>query len=146
MSDESQEPALPYTPSNTGRRSRAGYLGFDGVSFNELWPLFTGVAASAALSLALFVGREWEPLGWEARTALALAPAAAGYAYLRFLVSGKPPHYKGDLWTNAAGLAPEWPSRHPVLCVLPRIRCDGSSACGPARAADEVHPRSRGRR
>lgn len=145
MPDEGHEPSLPYTPSNTARRSGAAYLGFDGVGFNELWPLFAGIAASAALSLAFFVGRQGESLGWEARSALALAPAAAGYGYLRYLVSGRPPHFKSDLWANAAGLTLEWPSGRAAPGVLPRIRVDGSSACGPARAADGAHPRSRRR-
>jgi hypothetical protein len=146
MADPEQEPALPYTPSNTARRSGAGYLGLEGVAFNDLWPLFAGVAATAALALAFFVGRQGESLGWEARTAMALAPSAGGYGYLRFLVSGRPPHYKSDLWAGAAGLRLRVPQSRSFLCSLPRIRVDGSSWNGPYRPADEVHPRARGPR
>ena len=55
MEPDSEEPVLPYTPSNSGRRARVGYLGFDGVGFNGLWPLFAGLVLSIALALKFFV-------------------------------------------------------------------------------------------
>jgi hypothetical protein len=92
---------LPYTPSNTGRRARVGYLGFDGVGFNGLWPLFAGLVdqhracARSSSSATAAAGH------WLART---LVPPrcrfAAGFGYLRFLVEGRPPHFKGDLWAT----------------------------------------------
>jgi hypothetical protein len=134
MAPDSDEPLLPYTPSNTGRRARVGYLGFDGVGFNDLWPLFAGLVASIGLGLRFFVGESAGP-HWLLRTLEAAAPLAAGFAYLRLLVVGKPPHFKGDLWVTALALRLDFtdpPLR--LLPILPRIVADGSAACGPERA------------
>jgi len=141
MEFDSPEPVLPYTPSNTGRRARVGYLGFDGVGFNDLWPLFAGLILSIGLALKFFVaGRAGAH--WPERTLLASLPFAAGFCYLRFLVVGRPPHFKGDLWAGALGLTIDFtdPPRA-GLGLLPRIFIDGSAASGPGRAADLRHPR-----
>jgi hypothetical protein len=140
MSVEPGEPVLPYTPSNTGRRARVGYLGFDGIGFNDLWPLFAGIAGSLALGLKFFVGGTGGG-GWILRTAAASAPFLAGFGYLRLLVMGRPPHFRGDLWATALGLRLDF-ARPPLgfLPLLPRVRIDGSAACGPGRAADLRHP------
>lgn len=141
MTYESEEPSLPYTPSNTGRRARVGYLGFDGVGFNELWPLFAGLVLSIALSLEYFVGGGGQGMHWLTRTAVAAVPLAAGFGYLRLLVVGRPPHYKGDLWATVLNLRldftdPPWGP----LPILPRVVLDASAAAGPGRAGDLRHP------
>src|SRR5580704_14234902 len=100
MTQDPEEPVLPYTPSNTGRSARVGYLGFDGVGFNDLWPLFAGLILSIGLSLKFFVGDGLSGGHWLPRTLIALAPFAAGFGYLRFLVVGRPPHFKADLWST----------------------------------------------
>jgi hypothetical protein len=139
-SPETEETALPYSPSNTGRAARVGYLGFDGVGFNDLWPLFGGLVASIGLALKFFIA-EGAGAHWLLRTVAAALPFAAGFAYLRFLVAGRPPHFKGDLWASLLGLQVDFtdPPR-PALPLLPRIRVDTSAASGPARAADLRHP------
>lgn len=144
MAAETDEPTLPYTPSNTGRRSRVGYLGFDGLGFNDLWPLFAGLVCTIALALKFFVADAPGGRGWIERTVIALAPFAAGFGYLRLLVAGRPPHFKGDLWATVLGLRLDFTSP-PLRAfpLLPRVRVDGTAACGPARAADAVHPRRR---
>jgi hypothetical protein len=140
MPTDPEEPMLPYTPSNTGRRARVGYLGFDGVAFNDLWPLFTGLVLSIALALKFFIG---DPAGghWLERTVSAALPFAAGFGYLRFLVVGRPPHFKGDLWASAHGLRLDFtdPPRF-GLSILPRVLVDSTAASGPGRAADLRHP------
>jgi hypothetical protein len=138
---EAEEPALPYTPSNTGRRARVGYLGFDGVGFNALWPLFAGLVASIALALDLFLGDGAAEGHWPSRTVVAALPFVAGFAYLRFLVAGRPPHFKGDLWATVLGLRLDL-SDPPLrfLPVWPRIAVRAAAATGPERAADLRHP------
>ncbi len=131
---------LPYTPSNTGRRARVGYLGLDGVGFNDLWPLFAGLMLSVALALKFFVA-ERPGVHWPGLTLLAGLPFAAGFGYLRFLVVGRPPHFKGDLWASALALTIDF--THPGrlgMGVLPRVCVDTSAASGPGRAADLRHP------
>jgi len=135
-----EEPALPYTPSNTGRSARVGYLGFDGVGFNALWPLFAGLIASIALALHLFLGDGAAAGHWPAKTAVAALPSVAGFTYLRFFVAGRPPHFKGDLWATVLGLRLDFtdpPLRR--LPVVPRIVA-APGATGPGRAADLRHP------
>jgi hypothetical protein len=145
MTPDPAEPVLPYTPSHTGRRARVGYLGFDGVGFNDLWPLFAGLALSVGLGIDFFVAGGGPAGGWLARTLLAGAPFAVGFGYLRLLVVGRPPHFKGDLWAAVLDVRldftdPPWP-----LCPLvPRVVAAGA-ARGPARAADLAHPRARAR-
>ncbi len=148
MSTDPEEPALPYTPSNTGRRARVGYLGFDGVGFNALWPLFVGLILSIALALSFFMG-EGGAAGshWLAKTALAALPFASGFGYLRFLVAGRPPHFKGDLWATALDVRLDFtdPPRR-GLPVWPRFAINAAAASGPGRAADLEHPmRANGR-
>ncbi|HEY4988271.1 MAG TPA: hypothetical protein VII09_00610 [Opitutaceae bacterium] len=149
MQPDAQEPVLPYTPSNTGRKARVGYLGFDGVGFNDLWPLFAGLVLSIALALRFFLGEGADGRQWLAKTLLALLPFGLGFGYLRVLVVGRPPHFKGDLWAIALGftLDPSDPA-FPFLPFLPRARFDTAAAAGPARAANLLHPlsalRSRG--
>jgi hypothetical protein len=140
MEADPEEPVLPYTPSNTGRRSRVGYLGFDGVGFNDLWPVFAGLVLSIALALRFFVA-ERSGAHWPGRTILACLPFATGFCYLRFLVVGRPPHFKGDLWAGALGLTMDFtgPPRS-GLRLLPRIFIDPAAASGPGRAADLRHP------
>jgi len=140
---EAEECALPYTPSNTGRKARVGYLGFDGVGFNALWPLFAGLVGSFALALHLFLGDGAGSGGWLARTAVSALPFGAGFSYLRFLVAGRPPHYKGDLWATALALRIDF-TDPPVrrIPIWPRVRIDAAAATGPGRAADLRHPRS----
>jgi hypothetical protein len=141
MPADSEEPVLPYTPSNTGRRARVGYLGFDGVGFNELWPVFAGLILSIALALKFFIGDGGDAGHWLARTLVAVLPFAAGFGYLRFLVVGRPPHFKGDLWASALGVRLDFtdPARF-GLSVWPRIFIDATAASGPGRAADQRHP------
>ncbi len=144
MDVDPQEPALPYTPSNTGRRARVGYLGFDGVGFDELWPLFAGLVLSLALALKLFLGADAGGGRWLQRTLIALLPFAAGFGYLRLLVQGRPPHFKGDLWATALRVRFDFtdpPLR--ALPVWPRVFIDAADAAGPARSADLRHPMSR---
>jgi hypothetical protein len=141
METEQAEPLLPYTPSNTGRKARVGYLGFDGVGFNELWPVFAGLMLSIALALKLFLGEDADGRHWLAKTIFAALPFAAGFAYLRFLVAGRPPHFKGDLWVTALNLRLDFtdpPLR--AMPVLPGIFVDSTAAAGPGRAADLRHP------
>jgi len=140
-STDAGEPALPYTPSNTGRRARVGYLGFEGVGFNALWPLFAGLIASIALALDFFLGDGAAAGHWPAKTAVALLPFAAGFAYLRFLVAGRPPHFKGDLLETALGLRLDLadpPLRWLPIC--PRVLVRAAAATGPGRAGDLRHP------
>jgi hypothetical protein len=136
LTSEPVEPMLPYTPSNTGRRARVGYLGFDGVGFNDLWPLFAGLVASIGLGLKFFVG-ESAGTHWLLRTFEAAFPMACGFAYLQLLVVGRPPHFKGDLWVTVLGLRldftdPPWRA----VPFLPRFVIDAAAACGPERAGD----------
>lgn len=141
MDTEPEEPVLPYTPSNTGRRARVGYLGFDGVGFDDLWPLFLGLILSIALALRFFLGEGADGTHWLAKTMGAALPFAAGFGYLRFAVQGRPPHFKGDLWATLLSLRVDFtdpPFRG--FPVLPRIFVDGSATAGPARAADVRHP------
>jgi hypothetical protein len=140
MQSVEEEPSLPYTPSNTGRRARVGYLGFDGVGFNDLWPLFAGLLASIALSLKFFVGGAAGG-GWLSRTVIASLPFGAGFGYLRILVVGRPPHFKGDLWATALGLSVDF-TDPPLggLPILPRVSFKSAADRGPARAADLRHP------
>jgi hypothetical protein len=143
MAAEPEEVILPYTPSHTGRRARVGYLGFDGVGFNDLWPLFAGLVVSLGLGLDYFVGGDGAGHGWIGRTLLAAAPAAAGFLYLRLLVVGRPPHFKGDLCATALGLRLDFtdpPFR--ALPLVPRVVA-AAAASGPERAAALVHPRRR---
>jgi hypothetical protein len=141
MTQAEDEPSLPYTPSNTGRRARVGYLGFDGVGFNDLWPLFAGVLLTIGLALSFFIGDGMSGSGWLARTLVAGLPFAAGFAYLRLLVVGRPPHFKGDLWATVLDLRldftdPPWGP----LPIWPRLVLNATAASGPGRAADLRHP------
>ena len=132
---------LPYTPSNTGRKARVGYLGFDGVGFNDLWPLFAGLVASIALALKFFIGDGADGSHWVAKTVAAALPFAAGFGYLRLFVVGRPPHFKGDLWVTALGLRLDFtdpPLR--AFPIWPRVVLDATAASGPGRAADLRHP------
>jgi hypothetical protein len=141
MDTDPEEPMLPYTPSNTGRRARVGYLGFDGVSFDELWPLFAGLILSIAIALRFFLGSGADGSRWLAKTLIAAIPFAAGFGYLRFMVEGRPPHFKGDLWENARRLRLDFtdpPLRH--LPVVPRVISDPAADSGPARAGALLHP------
>jgi hypothetical protein len=143
MPSEPEEPALPYTPSNTGRRARVGYLGLDGVGFNDLWPLFAGLILGIALALKFFVGDGADAGRWFPRTVLALAPVAAGFGYLRLLVVGRPPHFKADLWTTALDLRLDFTDPpFAAFPVLPRLVLDATAARGPERSADLLHPRA----
>jgi hypothetical protein len=144
MDADPQEPALPYTPTNTGRRARVGYLGFEGIGFDGLWPLFCGLIASIGLGLRFFVGAQSAASHWPSKTALAALPLCAGYGYLRFLVQGRPPHFKGDLLHAALQLRLDFadpPLR--ALPILPRIV---AAAEAPRRAADHAHPKRERRR
>jgi len=141
MQPDAEEPALPYTPSNTGRRARVGYLGFDGVGFNDLWPLFSGLVASIALALKFFIGDGAVGSRWLAKTVIAALPFAAGFAYLRLFVVGRPPHFKGDLWATALDLRLDFtdpPFR--AVPIWPRVFIDATAASGPGRAAELRHP------
>jgi hypothetical protein len=140
MPPEPDEPVLPYTPSNTARRARVGYLGFDGVGFNDLWPLFAGLVLSIVLALKFFVA-DRAGVHWLARTLEAALPFAAGFGYLRFLVVGRPPHFKADLWESALCVRLDF-TDPPCswLGIVPRIFVDSAAVSGPARAADLPHP------
>lgn len=141
MDAESEEPLLPYTPSNVGRKARLGYLGFDGVGFNELWPLFTGLILSIALALRFFLAEGMDGRHWLAKTLVAAIPFGAGFGYLRFLVVGRPPHFKGDLWATALCIRLEFtdPALR-ALPILPRVVIDAAAVSGPGRPADLRHP------
>jgi hypothetical protein len=141
MPTDPEEPVLPYTPSNTGRRARVGYLGFEGVGFNALWPLFAGLILSVGLALRFFLGDGGAGSHWLARTVVAALPLATGFGYLRFLVAGRPPHFKGDLWATALGLRLDF-TDPPRCClqILPRVVINTAAASGPGRAADLPHP------
>jgi hypothetical protein len=141
MHPEGEEPTLPYTPSNTGRRARVGYLGFDGVGFNDLWPVFAGLILSIALALKFFIGGGADGSRWLARTVIAVLPFAMGFCYLRLFVVGRPPHFKGDLWATALGIRLDFtdpPLR--AIPIWPRVVIDATAASGPGRAADLRHP------
>jgi len=144
MEADQHEPALPYTATNTGRRARVGYLGFDGIGFEALWPLFAGLVLTIGLGLRFFVGAESATGNWPAKTVIALLPFCAGYCYLRFLVQGRPPHFKGDLLEAAIGARLDF-SDPPYRAVplLPRVV---AREAGPARAADQSHPMEEARR
>jgi hypothetical protein len=142
MSEEVDEPMLPYTASHTGRRARVGYLGLTGIGFNGLWPLFVGLVASLALGLHAFLGAGAGTGHWFGKTLLAAVPALAGFAYLRFLVAGRPPHFKGDLWAAALGLGLDFSDPPiPQFPILPGLSRDPAVNAGPARAGDLRHPR-----
>ena len=116
-----------------------GYLGFEGVGFNGLWPLFAGLVASIILAFRFFIGGG--RVHWLAGTLIAAAPISAGFAYLKLLVVGRPPHFKGDLWTTALDLRLDFTDPpFPVLPLVPRVYVDATAAGGPGRAADLVHP------
>jgi hypothetical protein len=141
MQPDTEEPPLPYTPSNTGRKARVGYLGFDGVGFNDLWPLFSGLVASIALALKFFIGDGADGSLWVAKTVTAALPFAVGFVYLRLFVVGRPPHFKGDLWATALGIRLDFtdpPLR--AVPIWPRFVIDATAATGPGRAADLRHP------
>jgi len=141
MLTEADEPMLPYTPSNTGRRARVGYLGLDGVGFNDLWPLFLGVVISIAAALKLFIGDGSGGGHWLVKTVKAILPALVGFGYLRLLVMGRPPHFKGDLCATLLSLRLDFtdpPLR--IFPLVPRLWIDGAAAAGPARPADQRHP------
>jgi hypothetical protein len=141
MHPDPEEPALPYTPSNTGRKARVGYLGFDGVGFNDLWPLFAGLVLSIVLALRSFLGEGADGSHWLAKTIVALVPFVVGFGYLRFLVVGRPPHFKGDLWATSAGLRMDFTDpRWRLFPLWPRVVLDASAATGPARPADHRNP------
>jgi len=140
------EPILPYSPSHTGRRSPVGYLGFTGVGFNDLWPLAVGVIASLALAIAFFLGGRWPEGSWQGKTFAAALPAALGFGYLRGLVVGRPPHFKGDLWIAVRALRCDFVD--PPLAglpVWPRLWADLAETGGPERARDERPPLARRR-
>jgi hypothetical protein len=120
-----------------------GYLGFDGVGFNDLWPLFAGLVLSIALALKFFIGDGSAGGRWIERTLLAALPLALGIAYLRLLVVGRPPHFKGDLWATVLDLRLDFtdPPRR-ALPILPRLVVNATADCGPGRAADLRHPLS----
>ncbi len=141
MKPDSEEPILPYTPSNTGRRSRVGYLGLEGVGFNDLWPLFVGLILTVALALKFFVGEGAGGGHWLTKTVAALLPAAIGFGYLRLLVMGRPPHFKGDLWDSLRTLRFDFEDP-PVgsLPLVPRLVFDDRGSRGPSRAASRMHP------
>lgn len=118
-----------------------GYLGFDGVGFNDLWPLFSGLVASIALALKFFIGDGMDGSRWVVKTAVAVLPFAAGFAYLRLFVVGRPPHFKGDLWVTALGVRLDFtdpPLR--AVPIWPRFVLYATAASGPERAADLRHP------
>jgi hypothetical protein len=142
MATETDEPSLPYTPSNTGRRARVGYLGFEGVGFNDLWPLFAGIILTIALALKFFIGDGVDSGHWLTRTIVALVPGATGFAYLRLLVVGRPPHFKEDLWLTALDLRLDFTDPlFRIFPIGPRIVFNVTAACGPERAAGLPHPR-----
>jgi hypothetical protein len=118
-----------------------GYLGFEGVSFNDLWPLFLGIVASTLLALRFFVAGTGG--GWLASTAIAAAPAALGFAYLRCVVVGRPPHFKGDLLETALCVRIGLRARPCLSLPVPMIYVAACSACGPGRAADARPPLGR---
>ena len=68
MDAELEEPSLPYTPSNTGRRARVtGYPGLKGSSSTTPWPLFVGADPEHWPRPPVFPGRRGrgEPLARE---------------------------------------------------------------------------------
>lgn len=141
MRSDPEEPPLPYTPSHTGRRARVGYLGLDGVGFNDLWPVFLGLALSIAAALRYFVADAGSGAHWLPRTLVSLLPFTLGFGYLRLLVMGRPPHFRGDLLATVLSLRVDL-SDPPVrsLPVLPRISSPGGAPLGPARSAQRIHP------
>ena len=93
------------------------------------------------LGLRFFLGDGAAGSHWLAKTIVALLPFAGGFAYLRFLVAGRPPHFKGDLWATVLDLRLDFtdpPLR--VLPICPRIVVNAAAASGPGRAADLRHP------
>ena len=141
MKPDSEEPILPYTPSNTGRRSRVGYLGFEGVGFNDLWPLFVGLILTVASALKFFVGDGAAGGHWLTKTLVAVLPAAIGFGYLRFLVMGRPPHFKGDLWYSLRALRFDFEDPpFGRLPLVPRLVFGDRGSRGPSRAASRQHP------
>jgi len=141
MKSEEEECSLPYTPSNTGRRARVGYLGFEGVGFNDLWPVFAGIVLSLGIALKSFVGDGVDGSHWMGKTVLSLTPFSLGFGYLRFLVMGRPPHFRSDLLATALRVRVDF-TDPPLRCfpLIPRICLDAAADCGPARAVDLSHP------
>jgi hypothetical protein len=141
METDSREPSLPYTASHTGRKARVGYLGFEGVGFEELWPLFAGLILSVALGIRLFLGAQADAGHWVARTLIAALPFLCGYGYLRVLVQGRPPHFKSDMLSTALRVRLDF-ANPPVRAfpLVPRLAVSAHDAAGPARAANQRHP------
>jgi hypothetical protein len=96
---------------------------------------------SIGLALKFFLGDGGAGSHWLARTGVAALPFAGGFGYLRFLVAGRPPHFKGDLWATVLDLRIDFtdPPRR-GLPLWPRILVDATAGSGPGRAADLVHP------
>lgn len=118
-----------------------GYLGLEGVGFNDLWPVFVGLILSIAAALRFFVAEAGSGVHWVPRTLVALLPFTLGFGYLRLLVMGRPPHFRGDLLATALSLRVDF-SDPPVRCLplLPRISPSGGAFLGPSRAAQRLHP------
>jgi len=75
------------------------------------------------------------------KTVKAILPALVGFGYLRLLVMGRPPHFKGDLCATLLSLRLDFtdpPLR--IFPLVPRLWIDGAAAAGPARPADQRHP------
>jgi hypothetical protein len=133
-----EESSLPFTPTNTARRSKIGYFGIAGENFNDLWPLFAGVVGSVALGIAFATDGSSSAATLVSRLALCASPTVVAYGYLRLFVHERPPHFRGDLWSDFRALRvnftnppelrlPCWP----LLEFRSRSSCTGSESGHP---------------
>ena len=126
--DLGEEVSLPFTPTNTARRSRIGYFGISGENFNDLWPLFAGVVCSVILGIAFVAGEIGSAATVVYRLALSAAPTVAAYAYLRIFVHERPPHFRGDLLSDLGSIRVNFthPPR-PLSAGWPQLEFNGFS-------------------
>ena len=141
---EQAEGVLTATPTHVGRASRVGYFGFATAEFGDLWPLLGGIVISIGLLMEIFLGGGLSRSPVALRIVVAIGPALAGYGYLRFLVEGRPPHFKGDLLETlrSARLDLSDPP-FPMIAIVPRIRIEIGLEPDLPGGRQPVHPLAR---
>lgn len=141
------EGLAPVTLTHVGRPSKVGYLGFSAAKFGDLWPLLAGVVASIVMLFTVILGEGLKGWPWPLRVCAVVGPVLSGYAYLHFLVEGRPPHFRGDLIATLGALRVDF-SDPPlaVFPIIPRLYVRLGAFCEPTTEARRSHPRFRGRR